>query len=52
MINIFNLRLVVDTNVVFEGLTSSGSASDLIVTAWLAGFWKSWCWGKTVNARR
>lgn len=37
MTDIFRLPIVVDTNVVFEGLTKQGSASDLIVTAWLAG---------------
>jgi putative PIN family toxin of toxin-antitoxin system len=31
------LRVVVDTNVVFEGLTKKGGASGLIVDAWLAG---------------
>jgi predicted nucleic acid-binding protein len=36
MADIFSLPIVVDTNVVFEGLTKQGSASDLIVTAWLA----------------
>lgn len=36
MTNILNLRIVVDTNIVFEGLTNEGSASDLIVTAWLS----------------
>jgi len=30
-------RAVIDTNVVFEGLTSQGSASGLIIDAWLAG---------------
>lgn len=30
-------RIVVDTNVVFEGLTKQGGASGLIVDAWLAG---------------
>lgn len=30
-------RLVIDTNVVFEGLTKQGTAADLIVTAWLGG---------------
>jgi predicted nucleic acid-binding protein len=30
------LRVVVDTNVVFEGLTYQGSAAGLIVEAWLA----------------
>lgn len=37
MTDIFSLPIVIDTNVVFEGLTKQGSASDLIVTAWLAG---------------
>ncbi|GAB4429920.1 MAG: hypothetical protein Kow0031_10590 [Anaerolineae bacterium] len=37
MTDIFRLPIIVDTNVVFEGLTKQGSASDLIVTAWLAG---------------
>lgn len=37
MADIFSLPIVVDTNVVFEGLTKQGSASDLIVTTWLAG---------------
>jgi predicted nucleic acid-binding protein len=31
------LRVVIDTNVVFEGLTKQGGASGLIVDAWLAG---------------
>ena len=31
------LRLVIDTNVVLEGLTKQGSASGLIIEAWLAG---------------
>ena len=31
-----SLRVVIDTNVVFEGLTSQGSASGLIIDAWLA----------------
>jgi predicted nucleic acid-binding protein len=30
-------RVVVDTNVVFEGLTKQGGASGLIIDAWLAG---------------
>lgn len=30
-------RLVVDTNVVFTGLTQSGGAAGIIVEAWLAG---------------
>jgi predicted nucleic acid-binding protein len=31
------LRVVIDTNVVFEGLTKQGGASGLIIDAWLAG---------------
>jgi putative PIN family toxin of toxin-antitoxin system len=31
------LRVVVDTNVVFESLTKRGGASGLIIEAWLAG---------------
>ena len=31
------LRVVIDTNVVFEGLTKKGGASGLIIDAWLAG---------------
>jgi predicted nucleic acid-binding protein len=31
------LPIVVDTNVVFEGLTKQGGASGLIIDAWLAG---------------
>lgn len=30
------LRIVIDTNVVFEGLTKQGRASSLIIDAWLA----------------
>jgi putative PIN family toxin of toxin-antitoxin system len=30
------LRVVIDTNVVFEGLTKQGGASGLIINAWLA----------------
>lgn len=30
-------RVVIDTNVVFEGLTKKGSAAGLIIDAWLAG---------------
>ncbi len=37
MTDIFSLRIVVDTNIVFEGLTKKGTASDLIITVWLAG---------------
>lgn len=31
------LRVVIDTNVVFEGLTKCGGASGFIIDAWLAG---------------
>ena len=31
------MRVVIDTNVVFEGLTKKGGAAGLIVDAWLAG---------------
>jgi len=31
------IHVVIDTNVVFEGLTKQGGASGLIVDAWLAG---------------
>jgi predicted nucleic acid-binding protein len=31
------LRVVIDTNVVLEGITKQGGASGLIVDAWLAG---------------
>ena len=37
MLSLPLLRVVVDTNVVFEGLTKKGGASGLIVDAWLAG---------------
>jgi len=33
----FLLRVVIDTNVVFEGLTKQGGAAGLIVDAWLDG---------------
>jgi predicted nucleic acid-binding protein len=32
-----SLRVVIDTNVVLEGLTKQGGASGLIIDAWLAG---------------
>jgi predicted nucleic acid-binding protein len=32
-----SLWIVIDTNVVFEGLTKQGGASGLIIDAWLAG---------------
>ncbi|WNN89304.1 PIN domain-containing protein [Gloeocapsopsis dulcis] len=31
------LRVVIDTNVVFEGLTKQGSAAGFVIDAWLAG---------------
>jgi predicted nucleic acid-binding protein len=31
------LRVVIDTNVVFEGLTKQGGAAGFVVDAWLAG---------------
>jgi predicted nucleic acid-binding protein len=34
------LRVVVDTNVVFEGLTCQGNAAGLIVEAWLANLFQ------------
>ena len=37
MLGSASLRIVVDTNAVFEGLTKQGGASGLIVEAWLAG---------------
>ncbi len=33
----YRARVVIDTNVVFEGLTKQGGACGLIVEAWLAG---------------
>lgn len=30
-------RVVIDTNVVFEGLTKQGGAAGLVIDAWLAG---------------
>ena len=35
-----SLRIVIDTNVVFEGLTQKGGAAGLIIDAWLAGLLK------------
>jgi predicted nucleic acid-binding protein len=37
MSSLLILRIVVDTNVVFEGLTNQGGASGLMIDAWLAG---------------
>jgi predicted nucleic acid-binding protein len=33
-------RVVIDTNVVFEGLTKQGGACGLVVDAWLAGLFR------------
>ncbi|PIZ26050.1 MAG: toxin-antitoxin system toxin component, PIN family protein, partial [Chloroflexi bacterium CG_4_10_14_0_8_um_filter_57_5] len=33
-------RVVVDTNVLFEGLTRKGGAAGLVVDAWLAGLFR------------
>ena len=30
-------RIVIDTNVLFEGLTKQGGAAGLVIDAWLAG---------------
>jgi putative PIN family toxin of toxin-antitoxin system len=35
--NMSKLKVVLDTNVVFEGLTKKDSASGLLIDAWLAG---------------
>ncbi|MGB3515535.1 MAG: PIN domain-containing protein [Elainellaceae cyanobacterium] len=32
-----SLRVVIDTNVVFEGLTKQGSSAGFVIDAWLAG---------------
>ena len=34
------IRVVIDTNVVFEGLTKQGNAPGLIIDAWLAGLFR------------
>lgn len=34
------IRFVVDTNVVFEGLTKQGSASGILLDAWLVGLFQ------------
>jgi len=36
------VRVVLDTNVIFEGLTKQGGASGLIIDAWLAGLFEVW----------
>lgn len=36
------MRVVLDTNVIFEGLTKQGGASGLIIDAWLAGLFEVW----------
>jgi putative PIN family toxin of toxin-antitoxin system len=35
------LRVVIDTNVVFEGLTKQGGAAGLVMDSWLAGFFQT-----------
>ena len=35
------LRAIIDTNVVFEGLTKQGGASGLIIDAWTAGLFEA-----------
>ncbi len=35
------LRAIIDTNVVFEGLTKQGSACGLVIDAWRAGLFQS-----------
>ena len=37
MANHFQSRVVIDTNVVFEGLTKQGGAAGLVIDAWLRG---------------
>jgi predicted nucleic acid-binding protein len=37
MESIRRYRIVIDTNVLFEGLTKQGGASGLLIEAWLAG---------------
>ena len=34
------MRVVIDTNVVFEGLTTRGGACRLVIEAWLAGLFR------------
>jgi predicted nucleic acid-binding protein len=34
------MRVVIDTNVLFEGLTRQGGAAGLIVEAWLSGLFE------------
>lgn len=36
----FSIRAVIDTNVLFEGLTKQGGICGLIVDAWLAGLFR------------
>jgi len=40
MIEQTSVRVVIDTNVVFEGLTQKGGASGLVIDAWLTGLFK------------
>lgn len=34
-------RFIIDTNVVFEGLTKKGGAADLVIQAWRAGLFRA-----------
>lgn len=40
MMTLPSFRVVIDTNIVFEGLTKQGGAAGLIVDSWLAGLFK------------
>jgi len=40
MTTVDRLRFVIDTNVVFEGLTKQGSASGLLIDSWLANLFQ------------
>lgn len=37
-----SLHVVIDTNVVFEGLTKQGGAAGLIIDAWLSGLFQAY----------
>lgn len=41
MLILSSSRVVIDTNVVFEGLTKQGGAMGLIIDAWLAGLFEA-----------
>lgn len=40
MADLSELHFVIDTNIVFEGLTKQGGAAGLIIDAWLAGLFE------------